>query len=62
MCGMGMGPCIKAFQYLRSVISIVAAFLSGRYKGRLLMGCGYDAENQLISLAFALVEKENHQN
>jgi hypothetical protein len=26
------------------------------------MSCGYGAENQLIPLAFALVEKENHEN
>jgi MULE transposase domain/SWIM zinc finger len=56
------GPCIEAFKYLRPVISIDAAFLSGRYEGRLLMACGYDAENQLIPLAFALVEKENREN
>jgi hypothetical protein len=56
------GPCIEAFRYLRPVISIDAVFLSGRYERRLLMTCGYDAENQLISLAFALFEKENMDN
>jgi MULE transposase domain len=56
------GPYIKAFQYLRPVISIDAAFLFGRYEGRLLMVCGYDTENQLIPLAFRLVKKENHEN
>ena len=56
------GPCIDAVKYLRPVISIDAAFLSGRYEGRLLMACGYDAENQLIPLAFGLVKKENLKN
>jgi len=56
------GPCIDAVPYLRPVITIDACFLSGRYKGRLLMACGYDAENQLLPLAFALVEKENFDN
>ncbi|XP_078148864.1 uncharacterized protein LOC144544282 [Carex rostrata] len=56
------GPCITAFDYLRPVISIDAAFLSGRYEGRLLMACSYDAENQLLSLAFAIVHKENEEN
>jgi hypothetical protein len=56
------GPCIEAVKYLRPVISIDAAFLSGRYEGRLLMACGYDAENQLIPLAFGLVKKETLKN
>jgi len=56
------GPCITAFNYLRPVISIDAAFLSGRYEGRLLMACGYDAENQLLPLAFGIVHKENEDN
>jgi MULE transposase domain len=56
------GPCIEAFRYLRSVISIDAAFLSRRYERRLLMACGYDVENQLIPMAFALFEKENLDN
>jgi MULE transposase domain len=56
------GSYIEAFQYLRPVISIDVAFLSGRYEERLLMACGYDTENQLIPLAFTLVEKENREN
>ena len=51
------GPCIAAVNYLRPVISIDACFLSGRYEGRLLIACGYDAENQLLPLAFAIVQK-----
>jgi hypothetical protein len=53
------GPCIAAFRYLRPVISIDACFMSGRYEGRLLIACAYDAENQLLPLAFAIVEKES---
>jgi hypothetical protein len=56
------GPCIAAIPFLRPVISIDACFMSGRYEGRLLMACGYDAENQLLPLAFAIVEKENSEN
>ena len=55
------GPCIAAFQYLRPVISIDACFLSGRYEGRLLIACGYDAENQLLPIAFAIVQKEDKE-
>jgi hypothetical protein len=46
------GPCIATFKHLRSVITIDTGFLSGRYKGRLLMACGYDTENKVIPLAF----------
>jgi MULE transposase domain len=53
------GPCIAAFKYLRPVIIIDAGFLSGRYKVRLLMSCGYDAENKVIPLAFGIVNAEN---
>ena len=56
------GPCIAAFQYLRPVISIDSCFLSRRYEGRLLIACGYDAENQLLPLAFAIVQKEDKEN
>jgi hypothetical protein len=56
------GPCITTFKYLRPVITIDAGFLSGRYKGRLLMACGYDVENKLIPLAFGIVDAENINN
>jgi hypothetical protein len=56
------GPCIAAFKYLRSIITIDAGFLSGRYKGRLLMACGYDVENKLIHLAFEIVNEKNVNN
>jgi hypothetical protein len=53
------GPCIAAFKHLRPVITIDAGFLSGRYKGILLMACGYDAENKVIPLAFGIVNADN---
>ena len=55
------GLCVAAVSHLRPIITIDACFLSGRYQGRLLIACGYDAENQLLPLAFALVEKESSQ-
>ena len=48
--------------YIRPVISIDACFMSGRYEGRLLIACAYDAENQLLPLAFAIVHKEDGEN
>jgi MULE transposase domain len=54
--------CNAAFKHLRLVIIINAGFLSGRYKGRLLMACGYDVENKLLPLAFEIVNEENMDN
>jgi MULE transposase domain len=56
------GPCIAGFKHLRPVITIDAGFLSGRYKDRLLMVCGYNVENKLIPLAFGIVDAENMNN
>jgi hypothetical protein len=56
------GPCIAAFKHLRPVITIDARFLSDRYKSRLLMACGYDAENKVNPLAFGIVNAENVDN
>jgi hypothetical protein len=56
------GSCIATFKHLRHVITIDAGFLSGRYKGRLLMTCGYYAQNKLIPLAFGIVNSENVDN
>jgi hypothetical protein len=52
------GPCIAAWPYLRPVLIIDAGFLSGRYADKLFMACGYDAEQQLLPLAFAVVAGE----
>jgi hypothetical protein len=52
------GPCIAAWFYLRPVLNIDAGFLFGRYAGKLFMACGYDAEQQLLPLAFAIIAGE----
>jgi hypothetical protein len=52
------GPYIAAWPYLRSVLTIDAEFLSDRYAGKLFMACDYDAEQQLLSLAFAVIADE----
>jgi MULE transposase domain len=55
---LAFGSCIAAWLYLRPVLTIDAGFLSGRYAGKLFMACGYDAEQQLLPLAFAVVTDE----
>jgi MULE transposase domain len=52
------GPCIAVWPYLRPVLTIDAGFLSSQYAGKLFMACGYDAEQQLLSLVFAVVAGE----
>jgi hypothetical protein len=56
------GLCIVAFKHLRSVITIDVGFLSGHYKGRLLMVCRYDTENKLLPLVFRIMNEENMDN
>jgi transposase-like protein len=41
------------------VLSIDGTFLMGKYEGTLLIAIGIDADRHLVSLAFAVVEKEN---
>jgi hypothetical protein len=52
---LAFGPCIAAWPYLRSVLTIDAGLLSGRYVGKLFMVCCYDAKQQLLSLVFVVV-------
>jgi hypothetical protein len=51
--------CIEAFRHCRPVLSIDGTFLLGKYKGTLLVAISCDADNALVPLAFALVEREN---
>jgi hypothetical protein len=44
------------------VFSIDGTFLIGKYQGTLLIAIGCDANNMLVPLAFALVEKENNDS
>ncbi|KAE8788107.1 hypothetical protein D1007_37892 [Hordeum vulgare] len=54
--------CVRAFQHCRPVISIDGTFLTGQFKGTLLVAIASDANNRLMPLAFALVEAENNIN
>ena len=51
--------CVEAFRHCRPVLSIDGTFLLGKYMGTLLVAISYDADNALVPLAFALVEREN---
>ena len=51
--------CVEAFRHCRPVLSIDGTFLLGKYMGTLLVVISCDADNALVPLAFALVEREN---
>ncbi|KAK1607885.1 hypothetical protein QYE76_031558 [Lolium multiflorum] len=54
--------CTRAFEHCRPVIAVDGTFLTGQYKGTLLVAIANDASNRLVPLAFALVEIENNDN
>jgi transposase-like protein len=47
------------FQHCRPVILVDGTFLTGKYRGTLMMAVAVDPEQQLVPLAFALAESEN---
>ncbi|CAO2176885.1 unnamed protein product [Urochloa humidicola] len=54
--------CAVAFQHCRPVILVDGTFLTGKYKGTLMMAVAVDPEQQLVPLAFALAESENNDS
>jgi hypothetical protein len=50
---------VAGFVHYRTIVSVDATFLTGKYKGTLMVAVGMTAENQLLPLAFALAEGEN---
>jgi hypothetical protein len=54
--------CKHAFQYCRSVVLVNGTFLTGKYRGTLMMAAVIDSENQIVPMAFALAEGENNDS
>ncbi|KAL9680146.1 hypothetical protein QQ045_018024 [Rhodiola kirilowii] len=52
-------PAIEGFKHCRPVISIDATHLIGKWKGVLMIAVSLDAQNEILPLAYALVEGEN---
>jgi hypothetical protein len=46
--------CEVAFQHCCLVILVDGTFLTGKYRGTLMMAVGVDPEQQLVPLAFAM--------
>ncbi|KAL6520286.1 hypothetical protein OROMI_032466 [Orobanche minor] len=53
-------PSIKGFEHCRPVISIDGTHLYGKYKGKMMIAMGVDGNNQILPLAFAIVENESY--
>jgi hypothetical protein len=53
---------VAGFTHCRPIISVDVTFLTGKYNCTLMVVVGMTAENQLLSLAFALVEGENNKS
>jgi transposase-like protein len=54
--------CVAGFAHYRTIISVDGTFLTGKYKGTLMVVVSITAENHLLPLAFALVEGENNDS
>jgi hypothetical protein len=52
---------VASFIYCRPIVSVDTTFLTGKYKGTLMVVVGMTVKNQLLSLAFALIEGENNE-
>ncbi|KAK9998196.1 hypothetical protein SO802_017799 [Lithocarpus litseifolius] len=52
-------PCIAAFRCCRPVISIDGTHLYGKYRGVLMIAMATDANQKVLPLAFAVVDKES---
>jgi hypothetical protein len=53
---------VADFTHYRPIINVDATFLTGKCKDILMVVVGMTAENQLLPLAFALVEGENNES
>ncbi|KAH7851517.1 hypothetical protein Vadar_012810 [Vaccinium darrowii] len=53
---------IEGFRHCRPVLCVDGTFLTGKYKGVMLIAVSQDAENQLFPIAFAVVERETKES
>ncbi|GFQ01973.1 hypothetical protein PHJA_002341200 [Phtheirospermum japonicum] len=49
-------PCIEVFKHCRKVINVDGTFLIGKYKHTLMMAVTVDANQQVMPLAYAVVD------
>ncbi|XP_016163130.1 uncharacterized protein LOC107605680 [Arachis ipaensis] len=51
--------CVEAFRHCKPLVSVDGTHLYGKYAGTLLMGIAQDGNNNILPIAFAIVEREN---
>ena len=54
-------PTEHAFQFCRPVVLVDGTFLTGKYRGTLMMATAVDPEDQIVPMAFVLAEGENNE-
>lgn len=55
-------PCIDGFRHCRNIISVDGTHMYTKYKHKLLIAVTLDANNQVLPLAFALVDEETYES
>ncbi|KAK4404197.1 hypothetical protein Sango_0788300 [Sesamum angolense] len=53
-------PCIDGFQFCRNIISVDVTHLYTKYKYKLLIAAAMDGNQQVLLLAFAVVDEETY--
>jgi hypothetical protein len=51
-----------AFQFCRPVVLFDGTFLTGKYRGTLMMVAAVDPEDQIVPMTFALAKKEDNES
>ncbi|XP_015937759.1 uncharacterized protein LOC107463475 [Arachis duranensis] len=51
-------PCIRAFRHCKPIVQVDETHLYGKYKGCLLVAVSQDGNNNIVPIAFAIVEGE----
>ncbi|XP_075507487.1 uncharacterized protein LOC142544312 [Primulina tabacum] len=51
-------PCVDGFRHCRKIISVDGTHLYTKYKHKMLIGVTLDGNNQVLPLAFAIVDEE----
>ncbi|XP_016206489.1 uncharacterized protein LOC107646857 [Arachis ipaensis] len=51
-------PCIRAFRHCKPIVQVDGTHLYGKYKGCLLVAVSQDGNNNIVPIAFAIVERE----
>ncbi|XP_016172625.1 uncharacterized protein LOC107615014 [Arachis ipaensis] len=54
-------PCIRAFRHCKPIVQVDGTHLYGKYKGCLLVAVSQDGNNNIVPIAFAIVEGETFE-